>query len=151
MSEDKPKKKAAPKKKKAAKEKLPVKDKASSKTKSAAIQETGVEKTEADPLAQMFQFYDSFAKSWSGVMSEAVASQSFAESMGQQLESSLDTMTMFRRQMSDLMEQYLQQMSLPTRKEVIGIAKRITHLEMALDDLDAKMDEILDLLKAEKK
>ena len=106
--------------------------------------------SQIDPFAQMFQFYDSFAKSWSGVVSEAVASQSFAESMGQQLESSLDTMTLFRRQMGDLMEQYLQQMSLPTRKDVISISKRITHLEMALDDLNAKMEEILDALKAKK-
>jgi hypothetical protein len=69
--------------------------------------------------------------------------------MGQQLESSLDTMTLFRRQFGDIMEQYLQQMSLPTRKEVISIAKRLTQLEMAADDLNAKMDEILDLLKSD--
>jgi hypothetical protein len=96
----------------------------------------------------MFQFYDNFQKSWSGVISETVSSKSFAESMGQQLESSLDTMTLFRRQFGDIMEQYLQQMSLPTRKEVISIAKRLTQLEMAVDDLDAKLDEVLDLLRS---
>jgi hypothetical protein len=106
--------------------------------------------TQVDPFAQMFQFYDSFAKAWSGVMSETVSSKGFAESMGQQLEGSLDTMTLFRRQFGDLMEQYLHQMSLPTRKEVINIAKRLTQLEMAIDDLDAKMDEVLDLMKSEK-
>jgi hypothetical protein len=108
------------------------------------------EKPGYDPLAQMFQFYDAFAKSWSGVMSEAVASKSFAEGMGQQLESSLDAMTLMRRQMGDLMEQYLQQMSLPTRKEVINLAERLTNLEMAMDDMDAKLDEVLNLLKARK-
>ena len=95
----------------------------------------------------MFQFYDSFQKSWSGIISETVSSKSFAESMGQQLESSLDTNDPFRRQFGDMMEQYLQQMSLPTRKEVISIAKRLTQLEMAMDDLNAKMDDVLDLLK----
>jgi hypothetical protein len=108
------------------------------------------ETAQVDPFAQMFQFYDSFQKTWSGVMSEAVGSKSFAESMGQQLESSLDTMTLFRRQFGDLMEQYLRQMSLPTRKEVISIAKRLTQLEMAIDDLNAKVDEVLDLLKSDK-
>ena len=39
-------------------------------------------------------------------------------------------------------------MVMPT-KEVTNIAKRLTHLEMALDDLDAKLDEILDLLKSD--
>lgn len=104
-------------------------------------------KTTIDPFAQMFQFYDSFQKSWSGVVTETVSSKGFAESMGQQLESSLDTMTLFRRQFGDMMEQYLQQMSLPTRKDVIHIGKRMTQLELRLDDLDAKLDEMMDLLK----
>ena len=49
------------------------------------------------------------------------------------------------------MEQYLQQMNLPTRTEVISMAERLTKIEMAMDDLDAKLDEVLDLLKAKKK
>jgi hypothetical protein len=150
MSEEKPKKQAAIEKK-TAKKPLPVKKDTETKPVKAKEEKPEIEKQEIDPFAQMFQFYDTFAKSWSGVLSEAVASKSFAESMGRQVESSLDSMTLLRRQMGDLMEQYLQQMSLPTRKEVIGIAKRLTHLEMALDDLDAKMDEVLDLLKAKKK
>lgn len=107
-----------------------------------------IEKTVADPFAQMFQFYDAFAKSWASVMTETVASRGFAESMGKQVESSLDAVSLMRRQMGELMEQYLQQMSLPTHKEVVGIAERLTRLEMAVDDLNAKLDEALDLLKA---
>jgi len=106
------------------------------------------EETPIAPFAQMFKFYDNFQKSWSSVMSETVSSQSFAESMGAQLESSLDSMTLFQRQFGDIMEQYLQQMSLPTRKEVLSIAKRLTQLEMAMDDLNAKMDELLDVVKS---
>ena len=104
-------------------------------------------KTSIDTFAQMFQFYESFQKSWSGVVSETISSKGFAESMGQQLESSLDTMTLFRRQFGDMMEQYLQQMSLPTRKDVINLGKRMTQLELRLDDLDAKLDEMMDLLR----
>jgi polyhydroxyalkanoate synthesis regulator phasin len=96
----------------------------------------------------LFQFYDAFAKSWANVMTETVASRGFAESMGKQVESSLDAVSLLRRQMGELMEQYLQQMSLPTRKEVVGVAERLTRLEMAVDDLDAKLDEVLELLKA---
>jgi hypothetical protein len=149
MTAEKPKKRVA--KKTAADQSLPAKKNVSRKPVVKKTDKPKIEKTEIDPFAQMFQIYDTFAKSWSSVMSEAVSSKSFAESMGKQMESSLDTMTLMRRQMGDIMEQYLQQMSLPSRKEVISIAKRLTHLEMALDDLDAKMDEVLDLLKAEKK
>ncbi len=109
------------------------------------------EGTALDPFSQLFQFYDLFARSWSKVLSEAVSSQSFAESLGQQMESSLDAMALMRQQTGELMEQYLQQMNLPTHKEIVSIAERLTNLEMAVDDLDAKLDETLDLLKAKKK
>jgi len=108
------------------------------------------EKAEGDPFAQMVQFYDDWTKTWAGAMSQMVASKSFADSMAQQLESSLSTVGTVRRQISDLMEQYLQQMSLPTRKEVVSLAERLTKIEMRLDDLDAKLDEVLDHLKATK-
>jgi polyhydroxyalkanoate synthesis regulator phasin len=55
-----------------------------------------------------------------------------------------------RRQMSEIMEQSLQQMSLPTRKEVVSIAERMTNIEMRLDDMEAKLDEVLDLLRPDR-
>lgn len=100
-----------------------------------------------DPFGQMIQFYDTYAKSWSNVMSDAVASEGFANTMGQQMESSLDALTLWRRQMGEIFEQYLQQMSLPTQSQVVSLAERLTNVEMAIQDLDEKMDELLDLLK----
>jgi SMC interacting uncharacterized protein involved in chromosome segregation len=81
-------------------------------------------------------------------MSEAVSSKSFAESVGQQIESSLEVMTLARKQVGEVMERYLQQLSLPTHGDVIRLADRLTKVEMALDDIDAKLDEILERLKA---
>ena len=107
------------------------------------------EKPEIDPFAQMIQFYDSMGKSWASAMSDAVASKSFADSMSEQMESNLEAMSLMRKQFGDFMEQYLQQMNLPTRKEVISLSERLTKLEMRLDDLDAKLDEILDVLKTQ--
>lgn len=103
---------------------------------------------EVDPLAPMMQFYDSWVKTWSGTMSETVASEQFAETMAKQMEGNLEAMAVVRRQVGETMEQYLHQMSLPTRDEVLGLAERLTKLEMAIDDVDAKVDEILDHLKA---
>lgn len=105
------------------------------------------EHPEIDPFAQMIQFYDSMGKSWASAMSDAVASKSFADSMSEQMESNLEAMSLVRKQFGDFMEQYLQQMNLPTRKEVITLSERLTKLEMTLDDLDAKLDEILDHIK----
>ncbi|MEJ2736390.1 MAG: poly(R)-hydroxyalkanoic acid synthase subunit PhaE [Anaerolineae bacterium] len=105
------------------------------------------EKPQVDPFAQMVQLYDDWTKMWSGAASEMVSSKSFADSMAQQLESTLSTAQLMRRQMSQIMEQSLQQMSLPTRQQVVGLAERMTSLEMRLDDMEAKLDEVLDLLR----
>jgi polyhydroxyalkanoate synthesis regulator phasin len=105
------------------------------------------EKPDVDPFAQMVQFYDDWTKTWAGAMSETVASKGFADSMAQQLEASLSATQLMRQQMGQLMEQSLQQMNLPTRKEMLSLAGRMTSVEMRLDDIEAKLDKVLDLLK----
>jgi polyhydroxyalkanoate synthesis regulator phasin len=107
------------------------------------------EKQEGDPFSQMVEFYDDWSKTWAGAMSEMVSSKSFADSMAQQLEGSLSAIGLIRRQMGELMEQSLQQMSLPTRKGILNLAERMTNIEMRLDDMEAKLDKVLDLLQAD--
>jgi hypothetical protein len=99
-----------------------------------------------DPSAMMVEFYDAWTKTWADAMSETFTSERFAESVGKQMETSLDAMAMVRRQVTELMEQYLEQVSLPSRKEILSLAERLTNMEMVLDDLDAKMDEVLNRL-----
>jgi hypothetical protein len=112
------------------------------------MSEQNLEKPEYDPFAPLVQFTDNWMKAWSSVMSDMVASESFASSMGQQLEGMLEATKLVRQQMKVSMEQYLQQMNLPTRDQIVGLAERLTNVEMRLDDLDAKLDESLDHLKA---
>lgn len=104
-------------------------------------------KSETDPFANMIQFYDAMSKTWAKAMSDAVTSESFAKSMAEQMESSVEVFSQMRRQMGDMMEKYLEQMNLPTRKEVVNVAERLTRLEMAIDDLDAKLDQVLEKLE----
>ena len=78
-----------------------------------------------------------------------VSSKHFADSMAQQLEGTLSVTQLLRRQMSEIAEQSLQQINLPTRKQVQSIAARLTDMEMRLDDIEAKVDELLDLLKSD--
>ena len=40
----------------------------------------------------------------------------------------------------------LEQLSMPTRADVVSIAERMTNIEMRLDDLDAKLDGIQALI-----
>jgi len=101
-----------------------------------------------DPFAQMLQFYEEWTKTWAAPLSQMVSSKPVADSMAQQMETSLTAAAFMRRQMTELMEQTLQQMNLPSRKEVLSLAERFTAFEMRLDDMEAKLDQILDLLKA---
>jgi hypothetical protein len=103
---------------------------------------------ESDPFAPVVQFTDRWMKTWSNVMSEMVASESFATTMGEQIEGMLEASKLVRQQMKVSMEQYLQQMSLPSRDQILSLAERLTNIEMRLDDLDAKVDESLDRMKA---
>lgn len=103
-----------------------------------------------DPFSQMLQFYDDWTKTWAGAMSQMVSSKPVADAMAQQMETNLGAIGLMRRQMGEMMEQTLQQMNLPSRKEVLGLAERLTQIEMRLDDLEAKLDEALDLLKVKR-
>ena len=105
------------------------------------------ENKQPDPMSSMMQFYEQWTQAWANSMSETVANPRFAETMAQQTEGSLEFWAMVRRQVGEAMEQYLQQMSLPTQSEVVSLAERLTTIEMRLDDMEDKLDDILDHLK----
>ncbi len=109
------------------------------------------EKANFDPAASMVQFYDAMAQAWARAMNNLVASEGFADAVAEQMQANLETMGLMRKHVSELMDQYLQQMSLPSHQEVLGLAERLTRLEMRLDDMDAKLDEALDCLRALRK
>ncbi len=103
-----------------------------------------------DPFSQMLKYWEDWSKTWAGSMSQMVANKQVADTMAQQMETNLGAMALMRRQMGDLMEQTLQQMNLPSRQAVMGLAERLTQIEMRLDDLQAKLDQALDLLGEKK-
>lgn len=80
---------------------------------------------------------------WSKMLGEGVQTPEYGKMMGQWMETWMSTGGSVRQQLEQTTEQYLEQMSLPSRKELSSVAKRITNLEMKLDDLDAKMDQVV--------
>ena len=81
------------------------------------------------------------------MMSDAATSERFAEAMGKQMESNLASYAQAQKGFGGWMDNYLREMNLPTRDEMAGLAERLTSMEIKLDDLDAKLDQLLDLLK----
>lgn len=103
---------------------------------------------EVDPLAPMIHFFDRLGKSMAGTMSEVASNKSMIDLASKQMASDLDAAGSLRRQAAELMEECWHQVSLPSRTEVVSLAERLTNIEMRLDDMDAKLDEALDYLRA---
>jgi hypothetical protein len=49
----------------------------------------------------------------------------------------------FREVIEKTMVKALEQLAMPTRADVLSIAERMTNIEMRLDDLDAKLDQMV--------
>jgi len=73
-------------------------------------------------------------------MTEAVNSDAYAQASGAMLDNTLSMSAPFRESLEKTMLQVLQQLSLPSRQDIIGLAERFTNLEMRLDDMDASLD-----------
>ena len=100
-----------------------------------------------DPFGAWRTFRDANLDAWAKGMSSIVNTDAFAKAIGLQLDSYLAASAPFQKAVEQYMEAYLAQLHMPSRVEVISLAERMTHVEMRLDDLDARLDEILAAVK----
>ena len=99
-----------------------------------------------NPLAALREMRDIYLDAMSKTMVQAVNTEDFAKTTGAMLEGYLAASAPLREEMEKTMVQALQHLGLPTRQEVISLAQRFTNIELRVDDLDAKLDRILNLL-----
>lgn len=102
------------------------------------------EQTGFDPFEAWRNLRDASMDAWAKAMVQTVNTEAYAKASGAMLDNYLTATAPFREIMEKATAQALQQMNLPSREEVAGIAQRLTNIEMRLDDLDAKLDSILD-------
>lgn len=86
---------------------------------------------------------DVYLDAWSKVMVDAVNSDQYAKATGAILDSYLTASSPFRELLEKSMLKALEQLSMPSRPDFIALAERITHIEMLLDDMDAKLDRLV--------
>ena len=86
---------------------------------------------------------DAYMDVWAKTMVEAVNSEAYAQASGAILDSYLTASSPFREAVEKTMLKVLEQMSMPSRADVVSLAERMTNVEMRLDDMDAKLDSIL--------
>jgi len=100
-----------------------------------------------DPMAAFRDMRDTYLEAWSKTMVDAVNTEAYAKTSGQMLDTYLSASAPFREIMEKTMLQALQQLSMPSRADVISLAERLTNVEMKLDDIDAKLDKLTELGK----
>jgi hypothetical protein len=103
-----------------------------------------------DPFESFRGVRDAYLDAMSKTMIEAVNTESYAQTTGAMLDYYLTASAPFRDALEKSVAQALQQLSLPSRQEVAALAERFTNVEMRLDDLDAKLDRLLNAVAAMK-
>ena len=101
-----------------------------------------------DPMEPFRAWRDTYLNVMSKNMMETVNSEAYAQATGTMLESYLNVAAPVKDALDKSMLQALEQLSLPSRQDVISLAERFTNMEMRLDDLDAKLDEVLKAVRA---
>ncbi len=99
-----------------------------------------------DPMDPWRGVRDIYMDAWSKNMVEMVNTEAYAQATGAMLDTYLTVSTPFREALEKAMVKTLEQLSMPTRADVVSIAERMTNIEMRLDDLDAKLDGIQALI-----
>lgn len=88
-------------------------------------------------------------KTWADAMVQTVNTDAYAQTTGAILDSYLTATAPYREIVEKIVTQALQISNMPTRSDIIGLAERLTNLELRLDDLDAKLDVLIDCLRRE--
>lgn len=100
-----------------------------------------------DPVGAFREVRDNYLDAWAKTMVDAVNTEAYAKATGTMLDTYLTASSPFREALEKAMLQALQQLSMPSRADFISLAERLTNVEMKLDDLDARLDEIQKTLK----
>ncbi len=95
-----------------------------------------------DPAGMLKGMRDSNMDAWAKMMVQLVNTDAYSESTAAMLDAWLTTSGPFRKVMETSMAQVMAQINLPTRDDVVRIAERLTNIEIRLDDMEAKLDEL---------
>ena len=96
-----------------------------------------------DPTGMIKGMRDSGMDAMAKMMVELVQTDAYAESTAKMLDAWLSSSAPFRKAMDNSMKQALANMKLASLDDITRLAERFTNMEMRLDDMDAKLDNLL--------
>ena len=100
-----------------------------------------------DPFEAFRGMRDAYLGAMAKTMTEAVNTEGYAQATGAMLDTYLTVSAPAKEALDRSMLQALEQLSLPSRTDMLNLAERFTNIEMRIDDMDAKLDQLLKLAK----
>ena len=106
--------------------------------------------TPASPelVTQWKQFLDQWIAAWSKVLEQSMGTEAFAQAMGKQLEGFLSVAAPVKKAAEQQVEAGVASLGLPSRSQVIGLAKQIAGLEEKIEAVEDRIDAVLARLDA---
>jgi hypothetical protein len=101
-----------------------------------------------DLMAQWKQFLDQWIGAWSRVLEQAMGTEAFAKTLGKQMEGFLNAASPAKKAAEQQIEGSLAGLGLPSRSQVVGLAKQVVLLEEKLEGFEDKLDAILKRLES---
>ncbi|MGB9739740.1 MAG: hypothetical protein C0184_12630 [Chloroflexus aggregans] len=101
-----------------------------------------------DPIGTWRAWRDASLDAWAKSLTAMVNTETFSQAIGAQLDALLAVSGPIQQAVQQYMERYLAQAQMPSRNEVISLASRLTNIEFRLDDMQAQLDELTDMVRA---
>jgi len=95
-----------------------------------------------DPVKLVRDARDAGMDAWAKLMLRLTSSHEYQRMQGFISRPTLLALAMFRKASDSTMGGVLGNLNMPSREEVLQISQRLTHIEMALDDLAAGLDQL---------
>lgn len=92
-----------------------------------------------DLLAQWKQFLDQWIAAWGKVLEQAMGTEAFAQALGKYLEQWLALQAPVKKAAAESTEATLSALGIPSRSQVVGIARQLVDLEDRIEGLEDKL------------
>jgi len=96
-----------------------------------------------DLLQEWKKFQDEWIEAWSKVLTQAMGTENFAAALGKHLDQHLSAVGPVRKQMTEVGEEYLKALNLPSRRQVADLAELVVALESRIEALEDKIEALL--------
>ncbi len=94
-------------------------------------------------FGQWKQFLDQWIAAWGKVLEQAMGSEAFAQALGKYLDQWLSLQAPVKKVASEATEATLQALGIPSRGQVVGIARQLVDLEDRIEGLEDRLGALM--------